>query len=104
MATNPAPTNPLLTLSAVCKKHDLTIQQIAALVVLHSRGGTADFGDVADTVGAFRPTMTRYADKCENLGLLARSGVDGDRRLVTLSLTAAGKKFLRTNIPASLLG
>ena len=103
MAKEPVPSNLVLRLSAVCKRADLTIQQLATIVAIAERGGSADFGELAKQLGAFKPTMTRYVDKAQELGFIRRSGVADDKRKVTLSLTTEGRKFLRSNLPADLL-
>jgi DNA-binding MarR family transcriptional regulator len=55
--------------------------------------------DVADSIGVSRATMTGLLDGLERDGLIKRINHPGDRRRITLSLTANGRKLLERILP-----
>ncbi|THD58709.1 MAG: MarR family transcriptional regulator [Phenylobacterium sp.] len=60
------------------------------LVRLGARGPLSVAG-LADQVGRDHTTLSRQLAKLEGLGLIARHGGEGDRRVRTAHLTAAGE-------------
>lgn len=68
----------------------LTLMQFRVLARLSERDYRA--GELADTVGIGRPTLTVMTDTLVRRGLVRRGQtVPGDRRAVVLGLTAAGQ-------------
>ena len=80
-------------LNAVLKKHGLTNVSFTALMVLYgSENETQRASDLGEACSEKPANMTRICNELEQQGLIKRrSGVE-DRRSVTISLTAAGRK------------
>src|SRR5690606_25747593 len=77
----------------VLKKHGLTNVSFTALMVLYgSENETQRASDLGEACSEKPANMTRICNELEQQGLIKRrSGVE-DRRSVTISLTAAGRK------------
>lgn len=74
----------------------LTLGQYDVLLRLHEAPGNAlRMGDLAKQVLVTTSGVTRVADRLTEAGLVERIRSDTDRRVVTISLTPAGKKTLR---------
>lgn len=54
-------------------------------------GGALPVGQLAATVIAPQPTVTRQLQRMEKKGLVERSGDESDRRLALVQITAAGE-------------
>ncbi len=68
---------------------DVTLPQYRALVVLASRG-PQKVADIAVELGVAPSTGTRMCDRLIRKGLIRRERSSADRRVVRLTLTAAG--------------
>ncbi|MCJ0901966.1 MarR family transcriptional regulator [Rhodococcus sp. SRB_17] len=74
----------------------LTLGQYDVLLRLHEApGNSLRMGDLAEQVLVTTSGVTRVADRLAEAGLVERIRPDNDRRVVTISLTPAGKKTLR---------
>ncbi|MET0798614.1 MAG: MarR family transcriptional regulator [Rhodococcus sp. (in: high G+C Gram-positive bacteria)] len=75
----------------------LTLGQYDVLLRLHEAPGhTIRMGDLAELVLVTTSGVTRVVDRLVESGLVERIRPDNDRRVVTVSMTPAGKKTLRT--------
>lgn len=79
------------SLSAVAE--DITIAQYRTLVVLASRG-PQKLADLAEQLGVTPPTAGRMSDRLVRRGLVTRHRASDDRRVVRISLTAAGRRIV----------
>ncbi|NMD60334.1 UNVERIFIED_ORG: DNA-binding MarR family transcriptional regulator [Nocardia globerula] len=74
----------------------LTLGQYDVLLRLHEApGNSLRMGDLAQQVLVTTSGVTRVADRLVNAGLVERVRPDADRRVVTVSMTPAGKETLR---------
>jgi len=74
----------------------LTLGQYDVLLRLHEApGNTIRMGDLAELVLVTTSGVTRVVDRLVEAGLVERVRPDNDRRVVTVSMTPAGKKTLR---------
>src|SRR5438309_740333 len=55
--------------------------------------------ELARSIGVARPTVTGVVDTLERGGLVERRGDPRDRRLVSMSLTAAGRRTIEDLFP-----
>jgi DNA-binding MarR family transcriptional regulator len=69
---------------------DVTLPQYRALVVLAARGPQRA-ADVATELGVNPSTGTRMCDRLVRKGLIRRTRSSGDRRVVRVTLTPAGR-------------
>ena len=69
---------------------DVTLPQFRTLVVLATRGPQRA-ADVAAELGVNPSTGTRMCDRLVRKGLVRRTRITGDRRVVRLTLTPAGR-------------
>jgi DNA-binding MarR family transcriptional regulator len=75
----------------VFQRHRLTAQQYNALRILKSvRPGALSTSAVGARVVSRAPDMTRLLDRLEERGFVARQRCDENRRVVYVSITAAG--------------
>jgi DNA-binding MarR family transcriptional regulator len=72
---------------------DVTLPQFRALVVLAARGPQRAV-DIAAELGVNPSTGTRMCDRLVRKGLIRRTRVSGDRRVVRLTMTAAGRSLV----------
>jgi DNA-binding MarR family transcriptional regulator len=72
---------------------DVTLAQFRTLMVLASRGPQRAV-DVATELGVNPSTATRMCDRLVRKGLIRRSRRAGDRRVVRLTLTPAGRELV----------
>jgi DNA-binding MarR family transcriptional regulator len=72
---------------------DVTLPQFRALVVLAARGPQRG-ADIAAELGVNPSTGTRMCDRLVRKGLVRRARTTGDRRVVRLTLTAAGRHLV----------
>jgi DNA-binding MarR family transcriptional regulator len=72
---------------------DVTLPQFRTLVVLASRGPQRAI-DVAAELGVNPSTGTRMCDRLVRKGLIRRTRATGDRRVVRLTLTKAGRELV----------
>ncbi|MGH3279723.1 MAG: MarR family transcriptional regulator [Trebonia sp.] len=79
------------SLSAVAE--DITIAQYRTLVVLASRG-PQKLADVAEQLGVTPPAAGRMCDRLARRGLVNRHRAHDDRRVVRISLSAAGRRIV----------
>jgi DNA-binding MarR family transcriptional regulator len=69
----------------------LTPASATVLLVLESNPGMP-LGRLADTLIVQRPNMTKLVKRMEARKLIGRNASDGDRRRISLGLTATGKR------------
>jgi DNA-binding MarR family transcriptional regulator len=74
----------------------LTAQQHQLLLAIRGHDGTArpTMGEVADYLLLKHHSLVELVDRAEHAGFVQRSVDAGDRRVVRLSLTAAGRRVL----------
>ena len=72
---------------------DVTLAQYRALIELASRGPLR-VADLADALAVDRSTATRMCDRLVRKRLVARRRMSDDRRVVRISLTAAGAELV----------
>jgi len=72
---------------------DVTLPQFRALVVLASRGPQRS-ADISAELGVNPSTGSRMCDRLVRKGLVRRTRTAGDRRVVRLTLTAAGRELV----------
>ncbi len=76
---------------------DLSIPQFRTLAYLNREPG-ASLSDVADYIGLTLPAMSRLIDGLVERKLISRQTPAGDRRKITLNLTARGGTTLESNL------
>jgi DNA-binding MarR family transcriptional regulator len=92
-------TNRLLPqMEALFQDEELTFSQWTTLVALHD-GRITTAGDLAHNICHDAGSLTRLVDQMEQRGLVARRRSDSDRRVVTLALTAQGRKLVEAQAP-----
>jgi len=74
---------------------DLTLPQYRTLVVLHSRGSQS-VQDLAHELDVVPSSATRMCDRLVRKRLIVREPVEGNRREVQVSITAAGASIVAT--------
>ncbi|MEB4613653.1 MarR family winged helix-turn-helix transcriptional regulator [Leucobacter sp. M11] len=79
--------------------HDLSEARLAALLAVSAEPGITP-GGLAEQLEVTRATVTGLTDGLERLALLERGGNAGDRRSVTLRVTAAGETLLTELTPS----
>jgi DNA-binding MarR family transcriptional regulator len=72
---------------------DITIAQYRTLVVLASRG-PQKLADLAEQLAVTPPTAGRMCERLVRRGLVSRHRTPTDRRVVRISLTAAGRRIV----------
>jgi DNA-binding MarR family transcriptional regulator len=78
----------------------LTARQVEIMESLyHNADGTMTPADLADEVSLTRSAMTSALDSLEKLGYTVRSPHPSDRRMVAISLTPSGRKFISERLP-----
>lgn len=81
------------TRSLAAVAEDITIAQYRTLVVLASRG-PQKLVDLAEQLAVTPPTAGRMCDRLARRGLVNRHRGHDDRRVVRISLTAAGRRIV----------
>lgn len=85
----------LSTISALVSSDnaDLSARQLAVLgICVEDPDGVYGPRELAPRLNVSKPVITRAADRLTDLGFMKRAGL-GDRRLVRLVPTPAGRKF-----------
>jgi DNA-binding MarR family transcriptional regulator len=85
----------VLTLASLARvlegaRGDLTLPQYRLLALIMD--GEERASQLAGSLELAKPTVSATIDTLVDHGLVARASVDGDRRAVRLSVTAAGRK------------
>ncbi len=75
-----------------CQTGELSLPQYRLLLFVNAQPQRA--GELASRASVSRPTLTSLVDGLEKQGLVERGRVSGDRRGITLELTAKGKTAL----------
>ncbi len=91
-----APTLTIARLSRLLESHvpaDLTLPQYRVLGLL--AGGDERASQLAARLAVAKPTLTAIIDSLVDRGFVVRETESGDRRVVSLSITAAGTAALR---------
>lgn len=88
---------------------DLSLRQMAVFLVTNT--GAEEFRDpqngsytvrtLSKKLGISKPAITRAADRLESDGLIKRSSIPEDRRLVRIDSTIKGQETLRVMFGAS---
>ncbi|MGM0427656.1 MAG: MarR family winged helix-turn-helix transcriptional regulator [Thermodesulfobacteriota bacterium] len=74
------------------RKHHLSASQLHCILVLHERGPISP-SQIAKHIMVNSSTVTGVIDRLENKGFLQRIRNSKDRRVITITLTEAGKKL-----------
>jgi DNA-binding MarR family transcriptional regulator len=81
-------------------RYKLSRGRFVVLIMLHvSPGGEMCCSDIADSVGVSRATITGLLDGLERDGLIRRVDHPEDRRRITITLTANGRRLLDRMLP-----
>lgn len=75
-----------------------TLQMWRVLAALRERDGRR-MGDLSQTTSIEVSTLTRLVDNLQKKGLVARRRADQDARVVTLHVTAAGRRLTGRILP-----
>ncbi len=86
------------------EEESLPISWYDAMVQLHEAGGTLRMHELADRLLLSRSATTRFADRLEREGLVARRQSNADRRGTEVTLTEGGRERLRQAAPVHLAG
>ena len=78
--------------------HGLRATQFSVLAAL-IQTGPLPLSRLADILGLERTTLTRVASVMEKRGWLKLGGLKSDKRVLTLAVTASGKKKLAAAFP-----
>jgi DNA-binding MarR family transcriptional regulator len=86
----------LVALSArsIASAHGVTLPQFRMLVVLEA--GQQNLGGLAAALDVAPSTATRMVDRLVDAGLVSRTIPAGNRRAISLTLTASGRRTVRT--------
>jgi DNA-binding MarR family transcriptional regulator len=80
--------------------YNLSQGRFVVLIMLYTTPGTEMCcSDIADSIGVSRATITGLLDGLEREGLLKRVDDREDRRRITVTLTANGRKLLERILP-----
>lgn len=74
---------------------DLSVPQFRALAYLKTNPGTS-LSSLADHIGLTLPSMSKLVDGLVGRKLVTRETPEGDRRRITLTLTARGRATLQS--------
>jgi DNA-binding MarR family transcriptional regulator len=85
-------------IEGVFEQQGFTLQQWVVLMYVHD-GLAVTIADICRDLHHDSGAMTRLVDQLESRKLIERRRSAGDRRVVELSLTAAGTKVLNTLVP-----
>lgn len=78
----------------------LTARQVEIMESLyHNAEGTLSPAALSEEVGLTRSAMTSALDSLEKLGYTVRAPHHSDRRMLTISLTPAGREFMDRLLP-----
>lgn len=81
--------------AALLKSHGLGVAQYNALRILRGAGGAGlTCGEIGTRMIAKDPDVTRLLDRLSRQGLVTRARGERDRRAVTASITARGRRLL----------
>ena len=75
----------------ICAEHDLTPTQATLLCAV--KDGPERMGGLAVSLGMTKNALSQLVDRTEQRGLVHRDSPEPDRRVITLSVTAAGKEL-----------
>ena len=84
------------------RRAGLTPAQHQLLLAISGHPGSPSIGDVADHLLLRHHSAVELVDRAERAGLVARSSEDDDQRVVRVSLTAEGRRRLRSLSAAHL--
>jgi MarR family 2-MHQ and catechol resistance regulon transcriptional repressor len=85
------------------KEYNLTASQFGAMESLYHLGPMCQ-RDVAAKLLKSGGNITMVVDNLEKRGLVTRERDTGDRRFITVTLTAAGRKLIKEVFPVQLAG
>jgi MarR family transcriptional regulator, organic hydroperoxide resistance regulator len=88
-------------LNARLRAYGLDYPRWRVLAVLHEHSGTT-MGRLAELTSVDRTTLTRTLGPMEKAGLLARQERESDRRSLSISLTAKGRRAFARILPLAL--
>ena len=80
------------------KKYQVSAPQLSCLLVLYENGPLPP-SQIARQIMVVSSTVTGIIDRIEQKGLVERSRVSSDRRVITVSLTNAGRSLARNAPP-----
>jgi DNA-binding MarR family transcriptional regulator len=73
---------------------EVSLTQFRALVLVDARGSIT-MGELAEVLGVNPSTATRLCDVLEEKGLVDRTPLDGNRRVVIATLSETGQQLVR---------
>jgi DNA-binding MarR family transcriptional regulator len=85
-------TDVLAALARSLKEDELSVAQVALLHLVDR--APASSKELSDRLGVAAPAMSRLVDDLVVRGFLTRTEADHDRRVRTLALTPAGRRFV----------
>jgi DNA-binding MarR family transcriptional regulator len=88
-------------LNARLRPHGLDYSRWRVLAVLQEHSG-ATMGELADLTSVDRTTLTRTLGLMDSAGLIARREGKNDRRSLSISLTAKGRRMFARILPLTL--
>jgi DNA-binding MarR family transcriptional regulator len=88
-------------IAAACAAHALSAPQVHTLLAVGADGGLT-MGDLARRIAVTEKTVTGLVDRLERDGLVERRRDAGDRRVIHVALTGAGRALHR-RLEAGLL-
>ena len=74
------------------KKYQVSLPQLSSLLALHEHGSLPP-SHIAKYIMVNSSTVTGIIDRLEQKGLVERSRISLDRRIITISLTEKGRKL-----------
>ena len=80
------------------KKYQVSAPQLSCLLALSEQGPMPP-SQIAKYIMVNSSTITGIIDRLEQKGLVQRSRISHDRRVITISLTEKGKELVRTAPP-----
>ena len=80
------------------RNYQVSVPQLLCLLTLHENGSLSP-SQIAKNTMVGTSTMTGIIDRLEKKGLVTRVRNSPDRRMITISLTEAGKKLARSAPP-----
>jgi len=84
-------------------RYRLSESRFVVLIMLHTAaGGEMCCSDIAESTGVSRATVTGLLDGLERDGFIRRVDYPEDRRRITITLTASGRRLLDKILPDHL--
>jgi DNA-binding MarR family transcriptional regulator len=83
---------------------DLTVRQLGVMMFIANKSKTDIYStkDIHELLGLSKPAITRACDTLQELGYVVRKAHPLDRRMVSLTLTNLGTRYLNKMAKVSL--